>query len=93
MLLRQIGFALTCLMLATSSFANQCPSPEKVENSQIRGWSEILYYTDKDKPLAFQKELVEATDRGRELRCYYSYYNPDTNRMMPPALILRTIID
>lgn len=93
MLLRQIGFALTSLFLLTPTFANQCPAPEKVANSQISGWSEIIYYTDNNKPLAFQKELVEDTDRGRELRCYYSYFSEANHRMMPPALILRTIIN
>lgn len=93
MLLRQIGFALISFVLLTPAFANQCPSPEKIGNSQLRGWSEMLYYTDKEKTLAFQKELVENTGNGRELRCYYSYFDPDTHRMMPPALVLRTIIN
>lgn len=93
MLLRQIGFAFVLFFFLSPTFANQCPPAEKVASSHIRGWSEMIYYTDKEKSLAFQKELVENTGNGRELRCFYSYFDPDTHRMMPPALVLRSMIN
>ncbi len=101
MLLRQIGFVVSLLFFLTPVFASQCPPADKVRNcrngecnfQQLSGWSGIVYYTDQGKAFEFQKERVENTGHGREISCFYSYLDPDTNRLMPPALVLHTIIN
>jgi hypothetical protein len=100
-MLRHIGFALTLLFFITPVFANHCPPADKVRScsggscsfQRLAGWDEIVYYTDKNKPFTFQKERIDNTDQGRELSCFYSYYEEDTHRLMPPALLLRTTIN
>lgn len=95
MLLRQIGLALATLIFLTPAFSNQCPPADKVRNchngtcsfQSLVGWSGTIFYTDKEKPFLFQKERVE----GREIRCYYSYLEPETHKLMPPALMLKSI--
>ncbi len=92
MLLRQIGFTFALCLFFSSVFANQCPPVERVANcsggdcyfQRVAGWSEIVYYTDKGKSLAFQKQRVS----GGEINCFYSYLDPDTHRLMPPAIVL-----
>ncbi len=91
MLLRQIGFALAFLLFLTPVYAYECPSADHI--GSISGWLKTVYYTDSGKNLSFLKKRVENTDRGRELICVYSYFNPDNNRMMPPAMVLRSVIN
>lgn len=101
MILRQIGFVVGILLCFTPVFASQCPPAEKVRYCRngecgfqnLAGWREIVYYTDNGKDFLFQKERIEETDQGKEINCFYSYFDPDTHRMMPPALVLRTMID
>ncbi|HSW93487.1 MAG TPA: hypothetical protein VLJ15_03935 [Gammaproteobacteria bacterium] len=101
MSLRQIGLALLSFMLFTPVFATQCPPAEKVMDcrggecnlQRLSGWSAIIYFTDKGKSFAFQKERIDNTERGREINCFYTYLDPDTHRLMPPAIVLRSIVN
>ncbi|HSW69552.1 MAG TPA: hypothetical protein VLI69_05315 [Gammaproteobacteria bacterium] len=93
MRLYQIGFLLSVFVFLTPVFANECPPVEKVSNFQrISGWSEKVFYTDQGKSLAFDLMRVEKTAHGRQISCYYSYFDPEMNKLMPPALMLRTVI-
>jgi len=101
-MLRQIGLAISILMFLTPVLAYQCPPADKVRScssggscsfQQIAGWREIVYFTDNGKAFSFQKERIDDTDHGREINCFYSYFDPDTHRMMPPALVLRSTIN
>jgi len=99
MLLRQIGFGVLLAIFCFPTFAKQCPTADEVSACQnggcifrhLSGWTSNVFYTDTGKLLAFQKSFIQDTDRGRELNCYYSYFSPDTHRLMPPALLLKTI--
>ncbi len=91
MSLRQIGFVLALLFVITPVFAFECPSADRI--GSVSGWLKTVYYTDSGRTLSFMKKQVASTERGKELICVYSYFNTDNNRMMPPALVLRSIIN
>lgn len=101
MFLRQIGLTLATFMFLTPVFANQCPPAEKVMDcrngecnlQRVSGWSAIVYFTDRGKSFAFQKQRIDQTERGREINCFYTYLDPDTHRLMPPALVLTSMIN
>jgi len=101
MRLFRIAFALTFLVFVSSVFASKCPTADQVRNchgddctfQRIAGWSEQVFYTDQGKPFSFQREKVESTEHGTQISCYYSYVSPKTNRSMPPALKLTTIVN
>ncbi len=96
----RIGLTLAAFFLLTPSFANQCPTADEVRHcsgnscsfQRIAGWSTQVFYTDQGKPFSFQKVRVENTGRGKKISCYYSYVEPESQHMMPPALVLRTVI-
>ena len=95
MLFRRIGCVLVSLIFLTPVFAKECPPADQVIScsgggctfQRLAGWSETVFFTDQGKPFLFQKKRID----GREIRCYYSYLESDTHRLMPPALMLRSI--
>ena len=97
----RIAFTLTAFFLLTPTYANQCPTADEVRHchgnecsfQRISGWSTQVFYTDQGKPFSFQKMRVENMGRGKKISCFYTYINPDDNHMMPPALVLRTMIE
>ncbi len=101
MRLRQTGLVLICLAFFTQAFAETCPAADQVRTchgndcviNQFPGWSLQVYYMDQGKKFTFQKSKVIATAHGKRLNCLYTYIIPETNKLMPPALVLRKSID
>ncbi len=93
----QIGLALTVFVFLTPAFAIECPPAEKVLNcrgdncsfQQLPGWNGTVFFTDQGKPFSFQTARIENTEHGKKISCYYTYFDPDTHKLMPPALVLR----
>jgi hypothetical protein len=101
MKLYRIGFVLAALSFLSPAFASVCPTADAARHCsgdqcvypQFPGWSRNAFYMDQGKPFTFLKVSTQNTERGKEISCYYTYLNPETHQEMPPALMLRTVIE